>query len=93
MKKMIRIMMNSIRTELWHLVPLLAGKGYRSGPAIKGGADDADGQRIAPKPKNGLESNSRPDMVARTGFEPLISALRGRCPGPLDERATAYRQA
>ena len=26
-------------------------------------------------------------MVARTGFEPVISALRGRCPGPLDERA------
>ena len=27
-------------------------------------------------------------MVARTGFEPVISALRGRCPRPLDERAT-----
>ena len=26
-------------------------------------------------------------MVARTGFEPVISALRGRCPSPLDERA------
>ena len=26
-------------------------------------------------------------MVARTGFEPVISALRGRCPKPLDERA------
>ena len=26
-------------------------------------------------------------MVARTGFEPVISALRGRCPWPLDERA------
>ena len=25
-------------------------------------------------------------MVGRRGFEPLISALRGRCPGPLDER-------
>ena len=24
-------------------------------------------------------------LVARKGFEPLISALRGRCPGPLDE--------
>jgi hypothetical protein len=30
----------------------------------------------------------QPDMVARRGFEPLISALRGRCPRPLDERAT-----
>ena len=27
-------------------------------------------------------------MVAHRGFEPLISALRGRCPGPLDECAT-----
>lgn len=25
--------------------------------------------------------------MARTGFEPVISALRGRRPGPLDERA------
>ena len=27
-------------------------------------------------------------MVAHRGFEPLISALRGRCPGPLDECAS-----
>ena len=27
------------------------------------------------------------EVVARGGFEPPISALRGRCPGPLDERA------
>ncbi len=27
-------------------------------------------------------------MVAHTGFEPVISALRGRCPRPLDECAT-----
>ena len=26
-------------------------------------------------------------LVARTGFEPVVSALRGQCPGPLDERA------
>ena len=26
-------------------------------------------------------------LVAHRGFEPLISALRGRCPGPLDECA------
>ena len=25
-------------------------------------------------------------VVPRIGFEPMISALRGRCPGPLDER-------
>ena len=28
-------------------------------------------------------------MVAHTGFEPVISSLRGRCPGPLDECAVA----
>src|SRR5690606_16888220 len=27
-------------------------------------------------------------VVAHTGFEPVISALRGRCPRPLDECAT-----
>ena len=27
-------------------------------------------------------------LVAHTGFEPVISALRGRCPWPLDECAT-----
>ena len=26
-------------------------------------------------------------MVARTGFEPVVSALKGRRPRPLDERA------
>jgi hypothetical protein len=26
-------------------------------------------------------------MVAHTGFEPVVSALRGRCPRPLDECA------
>ena len=28
-------------------------------------------------------------MVAHTGFEPVISSLRGRCPKPLDECAVA----
>ena len=28
-------------------------------------------------------------MVARTGFEPVTSALRGRCPKPLDERGVS----
>ena len=27
-------------------------------------------------------------VVPRTGFEPVTSALRGRCPEPLDERGT-----
>ena len=26
-------------------------------------------------------------LVARTGFEPVIFAVKGRCPKPLDERA------
>ncbi len=25
------------------------------------------------------------ELVPHIGFEPMISALRGRCPGPLDE--------
>jgi hypothetical protein len=28
-------------------------------------------------------------LVAHTGFEPVISSLRGRCPRPLDECALA----
>jgi hypothetical protein len=32
-------------------------------------------------------------MVAHTGFEPVISSLRGRCPKPLDECATLERSA
>ena len=32
-------------------------------------------------------------MVAHTGFEPVIFALRGRCPGPLDECATQMAAA
>ena len=32
-------------------------------------------------------------LVARTGFEPVISALRGRRPEPLDERAKSETSA
>src|SRR5512141_2860380 len=32
-----------------------------------------------------------PDLVPHTGFEPVISALRGRRPGPLDECGRAAR--
>src|SRR2546425_7061245 len=35
----------------------------------------------------GLEAVHQGDSVAHTGFEPVISALRGRCPRPLDECA------
>lgn len=34
-----------------------------------------------------MEGSSEKSLVARTGFEPVISALRGRRPKPLDERA------
>ena len=30
------------------------------------------------------------DLVAHTGFEPVISSLRGRCPKPLDECAAKF---
>lgn len=30
--------------------------------------------------------------IARTGFEPVISSVRGRHPGPLDERAFIARK-
>ena len=32
------------------------------------------------------------EMVPHTGFEPVISALRGRCPGPLDECGAVGRR-
>src|SRR5712692_3665500 len=34
-----------------------------------------------------LETLQNRSSVAHTGFEPVISALRGRCPRPLDECA------
>jgi hypothetical protein len=36
----------------------------------------------------GLEAIAQMVKVAHTGFEPVISALRGRRPGPLDECAS-----
>jgi hypothetical protein len=38
-----------------------------------------------------LETLQNQCMVAHTGFEPVISALRGRCPRPLDECASCIR--
>ena len=40
------------------------------------------------KPPKGFRGLFVYILVGRRGFEPLISALRGRCPGPLDERPT-----
>ena len=36
-----------------------------------------------------LETVDEAGIVAHTGFEPVISALRGRCPKPLDECAVS----
>ncbi len=36
---------------------------------------------------HGMRTTPGAQRVARTGFEPVVSALRGQCPGPLDERA------
>ena len=42
-------------------------------------------------PKNGPEGPFLVyKVVAHTGFEPVISALRGRRPGPLDECALVW---
>ena len=44
----------------------------------------------SPPDKKGLpqtKSYLSKELVAHTGFEPVISSLRGRCPGPLDECA------
>ena len=43
--------------------------------------------------QNRLPKQPAGDLVARAGFEPAISALRGRCPGPLDERAVLCAEA
>jgi hypothetical protein len=34
-----------------------------------------------------VQTHPRGELVARAGFEPAISSLRGRHPRPLDERA------
>ncbi len=35
-----------------------------------------------------MGADQRVGVVPHIGFEPMISALRGRCPGPLDECGT-----
>ena len=37
-----------------------------------------------------LPTICRHSLVAPKGFEPSISAVRGRCPGPLDDGATIF---
>ena len=36
-------------------------------------------------PGRGPGASEEFNLVPHIGFEPMISALRGRCPGPLDE--------
>jgi hypothetical protein len=40
----------------------------------------------SPLPENKIGSGLFAEIVPRTGFEPVIPALKGRCPRPLDER-------
>src|SRR5262245_10535570 len=37
------------------------------------------------RPRGAVRGRRDVRLVPHTGFEPVISALRGRCPGPLDE--------
>ena len=65
-------------------------------PVPRAGADGAgDGNRTHVNSLEGCRTTIvlRPllglRLVARRGFEPLISGLKGRRPSPLDERAQA----
>ena len=51
------------------------------------GMENVSGQYGEPFDKEGPALVSRSRVVAHTGFEPVISSLRGRCPRPLDECA------
>ena len=43
--------------------------------------------------KRTIRTRPKGKVVAHTGFEPVVFALRGRCPGPLDECATQWEIA
>jgi hypothetical protein len=53
---------------------------------LRGGGAATRGEQKPRAKQRGLPDWQTPS-VARAGFEPAISALRGRCPWPLDERA------
>ena len=53
--------------------------GMTNAPGARPGAS---GMKNAPGARPGASGES---LVPHTGFEPVVSALRGRCPGPLDE--------
>ena len=58
--------------------------GRRSTPLSEGGHERA--RSVSDR------ASARFDVVPHTGFEPVISALRGRCPGPLDECGAVGRE-
>ena len=41
---------------------------------------------VSDRVSNNEITRFKKEKTSRTGFEPVISALRGRRPGPLDER-------
>ncbi len=49
------------------------------------------GRRPTTKPDPSVDRAEGATLVPHTGFEPVISALRGRCPGPLDECGAGRR--
>ena len=55
-----------------------------------GSCGHADRLKSAYETTTGSEEPAVSYVVARTGFEPVISALRGRRPEPLDERAVSF---
>ena len=48
---------------------------------------------MIPENKTGLPNIRESRVMAHAGFEPAISALRGRRPGPLDEWAARLRHS
>src|SRR3990170_3639739 len=45
------------------------------------------------RPRGAVRWREGEALVPHTGFEPVVSALRGRCPGPLDECGSVERIA
>ena len=87
-RRTIRVAGRCIETilgEVNHQVISRSGLSFSPVPALFGRAFKLSG-RIQKHP-SGKVRRSVYALVARRGFEPLISALRGRCPRPLDERA------
>ena len=67
--------------------PLRLARSAGGGGECEGGGDGQRGDE-ATELRHGF-LRWREELVPRTGFEPVISALRGRRPEPLDERGTS----